>query len=48
MAESSNKITVKCPRENCGYIWNYSGDKKMATCPSCSYKCNVEDNQIDG
>lgn len=47
MAEKSNqKTTLKCPREECGYIWNYSGEMPMATCPSCTYKLRVDTNKV--
>ncbi|QSJ05036.1 CxxC motif protein [Haloarcula virus Hardyhisp2] len=46
MAEKTDKTTVKCPREECGYVWNYSGNMAMASCPSCTYKCNVEDCKV--
>ena len=41
-----NDTTVQCPREKCGYIWNYSGEMEMATCPSCGYKVKVEANKL--
>jgi len=40
-------ITVQCPRNECGHIWNYTGDMPMATCPSCTYKCRVDENTIN-
>jgi predicted Zn-ribbon and HTH transcriptional regulator len=27
---------------NCGYEWEYSGEMKQATCPSCGRKTPVE------
>lgn len=31
---------------NCDYKWGYSGSKKRATCPSCSRKTKVAENQL--
>jgi predicted Zn-ribbon and HTH transcriptional regulator len=36
---------VKC--EHCGYEWEYSGDMKFATCPSCRTKTPVEDEPVE-
>ena len=46
MAHQNGNAMVKCPREECGYVWEYSGSKIKATCPSCGYKCNVEENKV--
>lgn len=39
-----NETPMQCP--HCGYIWNYGGNMQKATCPSCGYKCKVEENKI--
>ncbi|AFZ74595.1 hypothetical protein SAMN05443661_12113 [Natronobacterium gregoryi] len=37
MADSDNETTeVEC--EECGYVWQYSGQMWRATCPRCSHK----------
>lgn len=46
MAERNDNVTLQCPRDECGYIWNYSGNMPMATCPSCTYKCRVDENKV--
>jgi len=43
--KKSNGIPIKC--KYCGYTWNYSGDMKMATCPSCSNKNDITENRTD-
>ena len=31
----------------CGYEWNYSGNMRMATCPSCGRKTPVSEDDDD-
>lgn len=35
---------VKCPK--CGYIWNYKGRRKKASCPNCKAQIDVEKNRL--
>lgn len=44
--ENNSNTLVKCPRNECGYVWEYSGEMPMATCPSCQYKCVVSENEV--
>ena len=36
-------VTIKC--KSCGYVWDYTGNKEKATCPSCSIKNKVGENK---
>jgi len=33
-------MKLKCP--HCGYVWDYKGRAKYATCPNCLRKVKVE------
>lgn len=43
MNEEKDGIPIKC--EYCGYFWVYGGKMKMATCPSCSNKNDINENK---
>lgn len=35
-------VWLKCPKEDCGYKWDYKGNKKIqATCPDCMRRINI-------
>ncbi|WP_435179902.1 hypothetical protein [Halorussus sp. AFM4] len=35
---------VQCHR--CGYVWEYTGSLRRATCPNCATKVPVEENRL--
>jgi len=35
-------MKIKC---KCGYEWDYTGELKKATCPSCSNKVKVKNEK---
>ncbi len=38
-------VKVKCHR--CGYVWEYRGKLKLATCPNCNAKVKVEESKVE-
>jgi len=36
---------LKCP--HCGYEWDYHGNLRVATCPSCKNGVDINKNLID-
>lgn len=42
---TENGVPIEC--EYCHYVWIYTGNMQMATCPSCSNKNDVSENRTD-
>lgn len=44
-------IPIKCPRDECGYVWVYQGGKDprwgRATCPVCGTTARIDRNRLD-
>lgn len=37
---------LKCPYEDCRYVWETRSKLKMVTCPSCTRKINSKENML--
>jgi predicted Zn-ribbon and HTH transcriptional regulator len=38
-------VRVRCHK--CGYIWEYRGRLRLATCPNCNAKVDTSRNRVE-
>ena len=40
-------VKLKCPRESCGYVWEYNGKSKFITsCPRCRTSVTISKAEV--